>query len=291
MKFFSENVPQELKEKDQWVCYKIDRGKDKVGKYMIDCKTTMFAKSNNSSTWCDFETAERFMKRRNMDGIAFVLTEGYVFIDIDHAIDENGNYNELAQNLLNDLPGTYAEKSCSGRGIHIICKGDLGEDYKRRNDYIGLEMYQNKRFLCITGDIIDNRKEILDYSNIIKKINIKYLGEKPKKVEILRTTPTMSDKTIIDKIRQSKNRDKFDELYSGNISNYPSHSNADFAFIRLLVFWTQDRNQLDSIFRSSGLYREKWDKKIGDSTYGEITIDNALKSQTNTYKVSKYEMY
>ena len=95
----------------------------------------------------------------------------------------------------------------------------------------------------------------------------------------------------ISKIRESKQARKFDELYSGNTSGYPSPSNADFAFIRLLVFWTQDRNQLDSIFRSSGLMRDKWDKQIGDSTYGDITINNALSSYTRTYKIKQNEMY
>ena len=106
-----------------------------------------------------------------------------------------------------------------------------------------------------------------------------------------RSEPTMSDLELINRIRESKQARKFDELYSGNTSGYPSPSNADFAFIRLLVFWTQDRNQLDSIFRSSGLMRDKWDKQIGDSTYGDITINNALSSYTRTYKIKQNEMY
>ena len=122
-------------------------------------------------------------------------------------------------------------------------------------------------------------------------INKKYLGEAPVKVEIPRIEPTMSDIELINRIRESKQARKFDELYSGNISGYPSPSNADFAFVRLLVFWTQDRKQIDSIFRSSGLMRDKWDKKIGDSTYGDITINNALSSYSRTYKVKQNEMY
>ena len=101
----------------------------------------------------------------------------------------------------------------------------------------------------------------------------------------------MSDMEVIRKISQSKQAHKFNELYEGNTNSYPSPSNADFAFVRLLVFWTQDKNQIDSIFRTSGLYRDKWDKKIGDSTYGEITIDNAMNTYSKTYKKSNYEMY
>lgn len=293
MKFIIENIPKELKSKNQWVCYRIKKERDKTNKYMLNPKDLKFAKSNDHSTWSSFYTAKKMLENKwlKLDGLAFVLTEGYVFIDIDHSVDENGKYSELTNTLLNELPNTYAEHSCSGKGVHIICKGDLGENYKRRNDEIGLEMYQTKRFVCITGDVINDRFDILDYSNIIKDINKKYLGVAPEKVVVPRSEPTMSDLELINKIRESKQARKFDELYSGNISGYPSPSNADFAFIRLLVFWTQDRNQLDSIFRSSGLMRDKWDKQIGDSTYGDITINNALSSYTRTYKIKQNEMY
>ena len=293
MKFIIENIPKELKSKNQWVCYRIKKEGDKTNKYMLNPKDLKFAKSNDPSTWSSFYTAKKMLENKwlKLDGLAFVLTEGYVFIDIDHSVDENGKYSELTNTLLNELPNTYAEHSCSGKGVHIICKGDLGENYKRRNDEIGLEMYQTKRFVCITGDVINDRFDILDYSNIIKDINKKYLGIALEKVIVPRSEPTMSDLELIIKIRESKQARKFDELYSGNTSGYPSPSNADFAFIRLLVFWTQDRNQLDSIFRSSGLMRDKWDKQIGDSTYGDITINNALSSYTRTYKIKQNEMY
>ena len=293
MKFIIENIPKELKDKNQWVCYRIKKDGEKTAKFMLSPNDFKFAKSNDPSTWSSFEKAKSVLDKKwlRIDGLAFVLTEGYVFIDIDHSVDENGNFSELTNTLLNELPNTYAERSCSGKGVHIICKGNLGDNYKRRNDEIGLEMYQTKRFVCITGNVVNDRFDILDYSKIIKDINKKYLGEASVKVEIPRIEPTMSDIELINRIRESKQARKFDELYSGNISGYPSPSNADFAFVRLLVFWTQDRKQIDSIFRSSGLMRDKWDKKIGDSTYGDITINNALSSYSRTYKVKQNEMY
>ena len=293
MKFIIENIPNELKSKNQWVCYRIKKDGEKTAKYMLNPKNLKFAKSNDPSTWSSFYTAKTVLenKKLKIDGLAFVLTEGYVFIDIDHSVNEEGNFSELTNKLLNELPNTYAEHSCSGKGVHIICKGDLGDNYKRRNDEIGLEMYQTKRFVCITGDVINDRFDILDYSNIIKDINKKYLGVMPPKVVVTRCEPTLSDNELINRIRTSKHASKFEELYGGNINNYPSHSNADFALVKLLAFWTQDRNQIDSIFRTSGLYRDKWDKRIGDSTYGDITIENALSTQKETYKVKHCEMY
>ena len=94
MKFIIENIPKELKSKNQWVCYRIKKEGDKTNKYMLNPKDLKFAKSNDPSTWSSFYTAKKMLENKwlKLDGLAFVLTEGYVFIDIDHSVDENGKY-------------------------------------------------------------------------------------------------------------------------------------------------------------------------------------------------------
>jgi hypothetical protein len=52
----------------------------------------------------------------------------------------------------------------------------------------------------------------------------------------------------------------------------------------MLAFWTQgDAGDIDSLFRQSGLIREKWDEQHGDETYGAMTISKAINSCENTY--------
>ena len=52
----------------------------------------------------------------------------------------------------------------------------------------------------------------------------------------------------------------------------------------MLAFWTnKDANRIDSLFRQSGLYRDKWDEKHGKKTYGERTIAKAIEKTTETY--------
>lgn len=284
MNFKPYNIPYELRNLKQWVCFKIKKNEQKTQKFMISPITGKFAKSNENETWTDFQTAYNYMIKNRLHGLAFVLTEGIVFVDIDHSIDSNGNFSSLTTTLLNELPNTYAEKSVSGKGVHILCYGNLPINSMKRNDKIGLEMYDTKRFICITGDLINNRKHLLDYSTLIQTINEKYMGKKPVITKpIIKTTITFKDNELLEKIRNSRIGSKFEKLYSGDISEYPSHSNADFAFIKILAFWTQDKYQIDSIFRSSGLYRDKWDRRIGDSTYGDITINNALSTISKTY--------
>ena len=289
MSFHSKNIPNELKIFPQWVCYRTTKLESKTAKYMISPVTGKFAKSNDPHTWTDYNTAFHYMIAKRLEGLAFVLTEGIVFVDIDHVTAENGTMSLFAQKILEELPKTYAERSVSGNGIHIFCKGRLPKNALKRNDKLGLEMYDTKRFVCITGDIIDHRKEILECEDLIQSVHERYIGKRIPYVQPKTIESVLTDNEIVSKIRESKQGQKFEMLYSGNISGYPSHSNADYAFVKILAFWTQDKSQIDSIVRSSGLYREKWDRKIGNSTYGEITIENALMNQHTIYN-RHYEM-
>ena len=289
MSFHSKNIPNELKIFPQWVCYRTTKLESKTAKYMISPVTGKFAKSNDPHTWTDYNTAFHYMIAKRLEGLAFVLTEGIVFVDIDHVTDENGTMSLFAQKILEELPKTYAERSVSGNGIHIFCKGRLPKNALKRSDKLGLEMYDTKRFVCITGDIIDHRKEILECEDLIQSVHERYIGKRIPYVQPKTIESVLTDNEIVSKIRESKQGQKFEMLYSGNISGYPSHSNADYAFVKILAFWTQDKSQIDSIVRSSGLYREKWDRKIGNSTYGEITIENALMNQHTIYN-RHYEM-
>lgn len=290
MKFFDRNIPLELKDKKQWVAYfkKAEPGNSHVGKVMVSPKTYHHAKSNEPNDWTDFYNAYLFANSYgHMDGLAFVLTEGIVFVDIDHSIDDEGRLSPLAQKLLNEFPGTYAERSCSGHGIHILMKGHLPKDCMKRNDEIGLEMYDTKRFCCITGDVIDGRRTLLDYSGKIEQVAKALMGRKvinpiPKPIY---GHPTGSDQEIIERALHSKSGQKFSRLYGGDSAGYPSQSSADLALVSMIAFYTQDPSQIDRIFRSSGLFREKWDSPRGDSTYGMMTI---MASLSNTRRV--YEM-
>lgn len=286
MRFIEENIPNEMKAKKQWVCYRKKEIDGKVRKTMLNPIDLRFARSNDPSTWSTFLTAMKTMRnpKNGIDGLAFVLTDGYVFIDTDHSIDDEGNMNQITKELLEKLTGTYAEKSCSGHGVHIIAKGRMPKNARKRNDRLGIEMYETKRFLCMTGDVIDGRQGILNLKDEIALISREIVGIQPPKVEIVRTTPSMSDFEIIGKIRKSKQGRRFETLYRGDISGYPSASNADFAMVRLLAFWTQDKSQIESIMRSSGLVREKWDHRLGDSNYLRVTIDNAMAEPTRAYK-------
>ena len=93
----------------------------------------------------------------------------------------------------------------------------------------------------------------------------------------------LTDEEVISLARSAKNAAKFEALWQGDISGYASHSEADQALVSLLAFYTQDENQLDSLYRQSALCREKWLKR---SDYRRRTIEKALSELADTYTPS-----
>ena len=219
-----------------------------------------------------------------MDGLSFVLTEGIVFVDIDDYEQKSDEVKSVLMALCDELD-TYTETSVSGKGIHFLCKGKLPENARKRRDEYGLEMYDTLRFVCITGNVLGEKKSLADLSDKIGEINERYLGKRLKMKPATRQKAMQTDKEIIARISNSVQREKFQRLYDGDWSGYESQSSADFALVRMLTIWTQDESQIDSIFRSSGLYREKWDKNGG--YYGKRTIRRALDMAQSSRNVAE----
>ena len=294
MNFNSRKIPREMKDMKNWVLYKKDTRDNPTHpkKVMISVSGTYWhkARSNNKDDWSHYYKSLNTLFKTKYDGLAFVLDEGIIFIDVDNSIDEKGNLSPLAQELLDKFPDTYAEKSCSGRGIHIFLKGKLDESFMKRNDSIGLEIYGTKRFCCMTGDIISNSSELKDYQKELDEVCNKYLKREERVISNTYSySVSLEDNQILDKAFKSKVGNKIARLYSGDISDYPSHSNADLAFMAFMAFYTKNPSQLDSIMRSSGLYRDKWDERRGKETYGSITINQAIRTVSDSYKPKRIE--
>jgi len=276
-----DNIPNELKILNQWSVFKtyLDKESGKTKKIIISPNNAKFAKCNDASTWTDFNTAKIYSQKYNYNGLAFALTNNIVFIDLDNCIDLKTNKitNSKAKQILELLPNTYAEKSISGKGIHLLCKGELPQDCYNRNDKNGVEIYDTNRFICMTGDLLDNSTKMLkDYSKIIHELAYNLVGKKKVFKEFIPKVATKTDSELITQIQNSKQSVKFNALFNGDISSYPSHSHAESALVFMLAWWTQDTSQIDNIVRSSALFRSKWDSLRGNITYGKQLINQAL---------------
>ena len=98
-----------------------------------------------------------------------------------------------------------------------------------------------------------------------------------------------TDEQVIAHASNTNNEDsneKFKDLMAGRWEErYDSQSDADMALVSILTFWCGGvEEQIDRIFRTSGLMRDKWDRVTGDGTYGTITIRNAVLSCSEVYR-------
>lgn len=285
-------IPEELKQLKQWVCWQgipDDIRPGKLKKIPINPKTGGHAQSNNSATWSDYDTAVKAAK--GYSGIGFMFADGYFGVDIDDAEEAikdykaGGNDNIIAEFVY--TLESYAEYSQSGKGLHIICKGTLPEGGRRKGK---VEMYSQGRYFIMTGNMAAEYSDIVNCTETIKPLHAKYIGDK-QAAESNKSLPTnavleLSDEQIIQAALASKQGSGFRTLYDGLWQGlYQSQSDADLAFCNMLAFWFgRDKQRMDSIFRKSGLYRDKWDRPTsGDRTYGDITLNKAIASCRDIY--------
>lgn len=285
------NIPQELKRLKQWCCYKLETDPARLNKYRKTPKNAYTggnAQSNNKDTWSDFETAVNAVSLYQFDGVGLFFDNGYFGVDIDGVEADIEDFQHGADNIITEFIhslGSYSELSVSGKGIHIICKGKLPEGGRRKKN---VEMYQSGRFFIMTGNRIADYTEIADCTDTIKHLHEKYIGggSEPTTGIIPQRELDLSESEIVELIRKSKQSQFFDVLYSGNWEScYTSQSDADLALANMLAFWCgRDYQKMDSLFRSSGLMREKWDRKTGDATYGNITLNKAIRDTVKIYE-------
>lgn len=162
------NIPPELKTLKNWV------NSSKDLKIPMQSDVTLTASASDPSTWCDFETAKASVENGRYDYVGFVFNDnGIVGIDIDTGYDEDGFISPLASELI-EICSSYTEKSKSGRGFHILVKGDL--PFKGKNNLKGIEIYKQSRFFIMTGDVVVYDK-IIKNQAAIEYIIDKYFPE------------------------------------------------------------------------------------------------------------------
>lgn len=285
-------IPIELKELNHWCGFKLQQRNGKTTKVPIDANTGQLGKSNDESTWASFQTALDSINKFNCDGIGFYFKPPYFGIDLDDVRNDIDRYlkDDDDDNLVAefvDLMGSYSEVSVSGNGIHIIAKGELPEGGRRKGN---VEVYDSGRFFVMTGKALGGYKHIVDDSDYgkINYLHNKYIASN----EPSRKFNPSSDygnglpvEKIIEIASNSKNGLRFKLFLNGGWEQfYESQSEADMAFANDLAFWTnRDYQMMDSIFRQSSLYRDKWDRKTGDSTYGDITLNKAIRECSNVF--------
>lgn len=154
-----DNIPEEMKNVNRWVCYRITEKDGKRVKMPISAKTGKAASTKDIDTWADYNTVVKYCETnpQKVNGIGFVFsdTDDIIGIDFDDCLDTDGNLiNDTIQEIVSRNT-SYIEKSVSGTGLHVYVRGKLptntGIKLSTENSPhgFGIELYEQKRFLLL----------------------------------------------------------------------------------------------------------------------------------------------
>src|ERR1051326_4111887 len=271
---FGAHVPAELKALRHWVVWRYEArsGKDKPAKRPYTPGTGWPARTDVPATWGTWPQALARYQHGGWQGLGFVFTavDPYAGIDLDGCCDpETGEIAPWAWRIVEELR-SYTEISQSGRSLHILMRAALPDHVGRKHGAI--EIYDAQRYFAVTGEQLagtpatleDRQEEVLVlYRTLapVEKLDTLPRAERP--VSMLRRP----DAEVVRMALATPNGSKFQALWFGDRSAYPDSqtgqpnpSSADYALSLLLAYWTNgDPDQMDRLFRQSGLYRPKGD--------------------------------
>lgn len=266
---------EDLKKQKIWICWTLSKGTKKP----ISAHGTPTSANvrKHGHTYVTYEEALQAKEEKGYTGVGFVIPEGYFFLDIDHRPQDD----PLCQTLFERFE-SYCERSQSKEGFHIYGKCDLSQipqangklasRFYTNNRFLGLEIYiggLTSRFACFTDDVFKD----LPIADCTQSLLVTLRHEMLKQEVTRKHVPEVhgDDEELFDMIcdcRRFKNGENFIKLYDkGDWSGYSSHSEADAALCSMLAFRIgNDPLLIDKAFRSSALYRPKWDREDYSST-------------------------
>lgn len=280
-----ERLPQEMLDMPNWVVYRTKKNerKGRLDKILISPITKRWAVINDSSTWSDFDTAKEFAVENNFKGVSFALNgKGITCIDLDDSIIDE-KFSVLADKFIKNLPNAFTEISTSGKGLHFFVKDDIlqGETFRNRVSTKDgeIEVYDNARFISMSGNVLNDINVLSNVPDTFKQELRSMLGKKIVQNSYRESLISMNDADVISRIRNSKKGKEFEELMNG-VSQTGDKSRDDMKLLNMLAFFTDcNKGQMESIFKSSGLYREE-----KGQAYINLSIDKAVSTLTSRIK-------
>lgn len=257
-----DGIPQSMRDACRWMIWNYEERGDKWTKVpYVATASAQAASSTDPSTFRTFAEALGAYEDGKCDGLGFALGDGWAGYDCD-----GGDAPEHVK-----LLDTYTKRSVGGNGVHAIAKGVKPGTKSRVGCH---ELYDPGRYFTVSGHHVAGTPTTVEertaeiaalYARLFPNGN----GHPQHPTGSSKVTPNagaLTDDQVIAKATASKNGDKFAKLWKGDVSGYPSQSEADMALCSLLAFWTnRDSAQMDRLFRRSGLMRdEKWGRLGAD---------------------------
>lgn len=227
--------------------------------------------------WMRFDDAWRASLAHGGSPLGFVLTYGdpYAVIDLDtpRTADEAAAHQALIAQCK-----SYSELSISGRGVHIVGKGELEAGFRRGK----VEAYSARRFIICTGNWLEwTPREPRDMQGVLTALtrDRSSAAQRAANVDAPAAAPDAQVRSAL--VDRASRNERLKRLLLGDWSgDYMSQSEADLAFLNSLCQLTRDDRQAARLFRDTPLgSREKAQR----GRYVDRTISRARTlSQTHS---------
>ncbi|OLT08688.1 hypothetical protein BJF77_12035 [Kocuria sp. CNJ-770] len=151
-----QQIPACLRSVDRWVGWEYRGRRGKPSKVPVDA-TGRSLDVTDTAGWNSFTAA----RATHGEQVGFVLTGGddISCIDLDDVLDEHGTPAAEVGELIAATSGVfYVEVSPSGRGLHVWHRGPAGPGSRRVENGLHVERYSRGRYITVTGNRFDGRK-------------------------------------------------------------------------------------------------------------------------------------
>lgn len=246
------NIPQELINGCRWAVSTmkvIDPFTGRIDKAPRHPKTGEMLSVTEPEKWATFHEA----MNSGYPAKGFLLTsdDEYTVIDLDHVNDGSEDDIALAKKIYSTFD-TYAERSASGKGIHMILKG-VNQAGRRRGN---VEVYSQERYIISTGKVVKKKDIAWGGKSLENLINSMRVEENPDTYKITYDLHEQeTDESVMRRMFEAANGDVVKKLFTEIPSANADWSQLDAQLAHHIAFYTAHKQQALRIFRKSALYR------------------------------------
>jgi Protein of unknown function (DUF3987) len=273
----SNGIPEEMRLHDRWVGWRYEVREGKPTKVPINGMTGLPIDATDPKLWKTFADAMEAVGA--CDGVGFAMGGSpYAGADLDKCIDDAGVVAEWAMEIVRRL-NSYTEITPSGRGLRVWVRGKLPPGRRRKGQ---IELYDSGRYFTVSGNHLEGTPTaIAERTPELAELHAEtFPAGRPKARGPAKGGSPIEpgDADLLDRVRRARNGDKFSALYDrGDAAGYASGSEADYALLAHLAFWTDsDAARMERLFGASALGgRGKW---IDRADYRATSIANAIEA-------------
>jgi len=172
-----ENIPDMLKERQNWVVWGISEAAPKVpfSPDSILSGRMSAARAGIGRTWGRYQDAAECVALGLARGLGYEFDgDGLYGVDLDNVISKNVALTQEAQEIVGKL-SSYTEVSPSGTGLHILVLAPGADITRHRKKDFFLEIYGEGRYFTVTGIVYRGAGRIETRTAELQSVHDEYL--------------------------------------------------------------------------------------------------------------------